>query len=89
MVTVPSSKATRVVERSSTRTQPEVPRIPVTMVEVRMFMLSPDFSATGTLKNREPAVAFSSSCLPDWATLAALEASSLAVLLLSNARHMP
>ena len=49
-MTVPSSTDTRTFFSSSTDTQPQVPRMPTTMVDVRMFRLSSSFSGSVTLK---------------------------------------
>ena len=83
-VSVPSSRWTREKERSTTSTQPAVPRTPVTMVDVRMFRLSSSFTGAVTLKNSLPDTAFSSSFFPDLDTSPRLDASSFTALVLSR-----
>ena len=72
------------VSPSRTSTRPEVPRIPVTMVEVRMFRLSPEERGAFTLKKSFPADTSISSLLPLLRISTLVLASSFTTLVLSR-----
>ena len=84
MVTVPSRMQTSTVHWSMIFTQPQVPRIPTTMVEVRMFRDSPSSRGSVTLKKMLPSFNRSSSCFPLLRISTSLRASSLLSLVLSR-----
>ena len=67
-----------------TLTTPEVPRTPVTIVEVRMFSVSLEESGADTLKNSSPEDTSSSSLEPLLRTSTFVEASSFTTLVLSR-----